>query len=126
MSAFDEATAVTRTDDDAFEGRIAPGWKVARGSHGGYSTSIILRAMTGRLADPERAIRSYTTHFVAAPTEDAVSIHTTIERAGGAMSFLSARLEQDGKIMATSLAAFSTPWEGFSFDDTVMPDVPSP
>lgn len=126
MSAFDEATAVTRIDDDVFEARIAPGWNVVRGPHGGYITSIILRALTERLADAERAIRSFTTHFVAAPTEGDVTIRTTVERAGGKMSFLSARLEQDGKIMATSLAAFSTPWEGFSFDDTVMPDVPSP
>ena len=126
MTAFDKATAVTRTDDDVFEGRIVSGWNVVRGPHGGYLTSIILRALTDRLADPERAIRSFTTHFVAAPTQGAVTIHTTIERAGSKMSFLSARLEQDGKIMATSLAAFSMPWEGFSFDDTVMPEVPSP
>ena len=126
MTAFDEATAVTRIDDDVFEGRIAPGWMVVRGPHGGYITSIILRALTERLADPERAIRSFTTHFVAAPIEGGVTVHTTMERAGGAMSFLSARLEQDGKVMATSLAAFSTAWDGFSFDDTAMPDVVSP
>lgn len=126
MTAFDEATAVTRSNDDVFEGHIAPGWMVVRGPHGGYITSIILRALTERLADPGRAIRSFTTHFVAAPTEGDVTVHTTIERSGGTMSFLSARMEQDGKVMATSLAVFSTPWEGFSFDDTVMPDVVSP
>lgn len=126
MTAFDDATSITRTDDDLFEGRIAPGWMVVRGPHGGYITSIILRALTERLADPERAIRSFTTHFVAAPAEGAVTIHTRVDRSGGAMTFLSARMEQDGALMATSLAAFSTPWEGFSFDDTEMPDVVSP
>ncbi len=126
MTAFDEATSITRVDEDTFEGRIAPGWMVVRGPHGGYITSIILRALTERLADPGRAIRSFTTHFVTGPTEGDVIVRTSVDRTGGAMSFLSARLEQGGAVMATSLAAFSTPWEGFSFDDTTMPDVVSP
>lgn len=125
MTSFDEATAVRRVDDDVFEGRIAPGWMVVRGPHGGYITSIVLRALTERLGDPSRAIRSFTTHFVAAPKESDVTVRTRLDRSGGAMSFLSARLEQDDRVMATSLAAFSTPWEGFSFDDTTMPDAMS-
>ena len=125
-TSFDRATSVSRLDDDTFEGAIAPGWQVVRGPHGGYLTAIVLRALTERVSDPARAIRSFTTHFLAVPEEGPVTIHTRLERTGSSMSFLSARLEQGGDVMATSLAAFSEPWHGLEFDDTTMPEVPSP
>ena len=125
-TSFDLATAVTRMDEDRFAGAIAPGWQVVRGPHGGYLTALILRALTERLSDPGRAIRSFTTHFISVLDEGPVEIHTRLERAGRSMSFLSARLEQAGTTMATSLAAFSEPWDGLEFDDTTMPEVPPP
>lgn len=126
VTSFEAATSVKRVDEDAFEAEVAPGWQVVRGPHGGYLTSIILRALTERLSDQGRPIRSFTTHFIAAPEEGPVRIVTRLERAGRSMSFLSARMEQSGTTMATSQAAFSEPWEGFSFDDTTMPEAPAP
>ena len=126
MTTFSDGIAVERTDADVFEGAVHPGWQVVRGPHGGYISALILNALTQRLDDRDRAIRSFTTHFIAVPQEGPVTVRTTLERSGRSMSFLSARLEQDGGVLATSLAAFSMPWEGFEFDDTTMPDVPSP
>ena len=126
MTDFERATAVSRIDDDAFEAAIHPGWWVVRGPHGGYISSIILRALTERLAAPDRHIRSFTIHFTAAPKEEALRIETSVDRAGRSMSFLSARVTQHGKVVATALAAFSEPWEGYSFDDAPMPKVLPP
>ncbi|HWC13734.1 MAG TPA: thioesterase family protein [Actinomycetota bacterium] len=126
MTTFSDGVALTRTDTDVFEGAVHPGWQVVRGPHGGYVAALVLNALTERLDDPERAIRSFTTHFIAVPQEGPVTVRTSVERSGRSMSFLSARLEQEGGILALSLAAFSTPWEGFEFDDTTMPDVPPP
>jgi acyl-CoA thioesterase len=126
MSAFSEATAVTRTGEDSFSAAIHPGWWVVRGPHGGYISAIILRALTARLDDPRRPIRSFTTHFTAAPKEGDLEIATSLDRGGRAMSFLSARVRQGGKVVATALAAFSEPWTGFEFDDAPMPEVPTP
>ena len=126
MTAYERATAVQRIDDDRFKAKIHPGWWVVRGPHGGYISAIVLRALTERLDDPSRHIRSFTTHFTAAPTEAPLTIATSVDRVGRAMSFLSAKMEQDGVIVATALAAFSEPWSGFEFDDAPMPEVPSP
>jgi acyl-CoA thioesterase len=126
VTAYEDATAVTRVGDDTFEAAIHPGWWVVRGPHGGYMSSILLRALTERLGDPSRHIRSFTTHFTAPPKEDPMTISTSVDRVGRAMSFLSARMEQSGVIVATALAAFSEPWEGFEFDDAPMPEVPTP
>lgn len=126
MTIFSDGIALSRRATDVFEGAVHPGWQVVRGPHGGYIAALILNALTQRLDDGDRAIRSFTTHFTAVPQEGPVTVRTTLERAGRSMSFLTARLEQDDKTLATSLAAFSTPWEGFEFDDTKMPDVPPP
>lgn len=126
VTSFDAATSVIRTDEDLFDAEVSSGWQVVRGPHGGYLTSIVLRALTERLSDPARPIRSFTTHFIAAPDEGPVRIETRLERTGRSMSFLSARMEQAGAVVATSLAAFSDAWEGFTFDDTQMPNVPAP
>ena len=126
MTEFERATAVERVDDDVFMAAIHPGWWVVRGPHGGYISSILLRAMTARLDDPARHIRSFTTHFTAAPKEEPLTITTSVDRAGRSMSFLSARMSQNGEVVATALAAFSEPWTGFEFDDAPMPEAPTP
>jgi acyl-CoA thioesterase len=112
--------------EDSFTAAIHPGWWVVRGPHGGYISAIVLRALTERLDDPLRHIRSFTTHFTAAPKEGDLEITTSLDRGGRAMSFLSAHVRQGEKVVATALAAFSEPWTGFEFDDAPMPEVPTP
>jgi acyl-CoA thioesterase len=125
-TAFERATAVARTDEDVFSAAINQGWWVVRGPHGGYISSILLRGLTERVGDPNRHIRSFTTHFTAAPKVGPVTIETSLDRKGRAMSFLSARMIQGDGVVATALAAFSEPWTGFEFDDAPMPEVPTP
>jgi acyl-CoA thioesterase len=125
-TSYRTATAVERRAPDLFEAQVHPAWWVVRGPHGGYLSAIILRALTERLDDPTRHVRSFTTHFTAAPKEGSLTINTSVDRTGRAMSFLSARVEQNGTTVATALAAFSEPWRGFSFDDAPIPEVPSP
>jgi acyl-CoA thioesterase len=87
---------------------------------------MILRALTLTVDDPERAPRSLTIHYARAPEAGAVRIATTIERAGRSLSTLSARMEQDGKLIALALAAFSVPWSGPELSDFDMPEVKPP
>jgi hypothetical protein len=46
-----------------------------------------------------------------------------VEREGRTLSSVSARLEQEGKVLGLALGAFSEPWEGPVFDDAPMPEV---
>jgi acyl-CoA thioesterase len=126
MTPFEVATAVENLGEGRFRGELHPEWRVVKGAHGGYISAIILRALTEALDDPERKIRSFTTHFLAAPEEGPVEVRTSIERTGRSMTSMSARLEQEGKPMALSLAAFSVSRPGFSFDDAVPPDIGPP
>ncbi|MEA2461772.1 MAG: hypothetical protein QOH90_1949 [Actinomycetota bacterium] len=126
MNSFEKGTAVQPVGDGRYRGDVQPGWRVVRGAHGGYISAIILRALTSAQGDPTRTVRSFTTHFLSAPEEGSVDIVTATERRGRSMTSMSARLEQSGKTIAISLAAFSSDRDGFAFDDAVMPEVAPP
>jgi acyl-CoA thioesterase len=125
VNHFDATTSLERTDHH-FEGKLDRSWWVVRGPHGGYLGSIMLRALTEALDEPERHVRSLTVHFVAAPDDGPFRIETTIERAGRSMTFMSARMSQGDRCVAVALAAFSVAWSGPEFTDAQMPDVTGP
>jgi acyl-CoA thioesterase len=126
MTAFEAETSVQKTGELRYSAHVHPQWQVTRGAHGGYIAAIILRALTETVNDETRPIRSFSTHFLSAPTEGDVEVTTKIERLGRSMTFASARLQQEDQIVALSLAAFSSSRDGFEFDDSKMPEVASP
>lgn len=134
---FDRDTAVRRIEPPigrsghplataSFEAGIAAGWRAGRGPHGGYLAAILLRALTETIEDPTRTPRSLTIHYARAPSTGPAFIHTTLERQGRSLSTLSARLEQEGRVMALALAAFSTPWHAPAAGELPMPEVAPP
>ena len=118
-------TAVTRLGEDTFAGRVDPGWWVMRGPNGGYLAAIVLRALAERVGDPTRAARSLTVHFVAPPDAGDLLVDTAVERAGGSLSSCSARVTQDGRLVALALAAFSASRAGPAFQDLAPPAFPA-
>jgi acyl-CoA thioesterase len=136
LGAFDRDTAVQRLDGQDSDGKgaapvsfaaaVSPEWRAGRGPHGGYLAAMLLRALTETVADSARAPRSLTVHFARAPEPGPVSIHTVIEREGRSLSTLSARMEQEGSLIALVLAAFSVPWKAPEIAELEMPDVAAP
>jgi acyl-CoA thioesterase len=134
--AFDRDTAVRRVgpkepDGDGstqaeFAADVSPDWRAGRGPHGGYLAAMLLRALMETVAEPLRAPRSLTIHYARAPQVGPVGIHTVIERRGRSLSTLSARLEQDGALIAIALAAFSLPRSAQEITELAMPDVEGP
>lgn len=128
--AFDRDTAVELERAEGpgrrFAAHVADGWQAGRGPHGGYLAAIILRALERTVEDSARRPRSLTIHYLRAPAPGAVSIATRLEREGSSLSSVSARMEQDGKLMALALAAFSVAWEGPEVSELQMPAVEPP
>jgi acyl-CoA thioesterase len=123
---FDRETAVRRTGPGRYEADMDRGWWVMQGPNGGYLAAVILRALTDAVDDPARAPRSLTVHYATAPTDGAVSIAVTLERVGRSLTTATARMEQDDRLVALAVAAFSKPRAGVEFCDVVMPQVPPP
>jgi len=107
----DGVATLTAAEGALFEAEVSPEWSTGRGPHGGYLAAMILRALVETVGDPTRAPRSLTIHYARAPRPGPVSIATTVERAGRSLSTVSARMEQEGRLMALALSAFSVPWE---------------
>jgi acyl-CoA thioesterase len=118
---FDDVTEVRDAGGGVYEGAIADGWNTPRGPLGGYVMAIVLRAMIAAVGDEARQPRSFTVHFLRSPTAGPVRIRPVVERTGRSLTSASARLEQDGKLIALALGAFSVAWPGPLLNGVVMP-----
>ncbi|HUC08103.1 MAG TPA: acyl-CoA thioesterase domain-containing protein, partial [Solirubrobacterales bacterium] len=103
---FDLDTDVKDLGGGRFGAEMSERWWVERGPNGGYVAAVILRAIQ-RAAAVERAPRSLTVQFPRAPIAGPVEIAVKVEREGGTVTFLSARLEQGGELQATALAVLA-------------------
>ncbi len=126
MTRFERDSAVAIAADGAFDARIDRGWWVVMGANGGYVASIVLRALIAAVDDAERTPRSLTIHYVSPASEGPVRVHVRQERSGRSLSALSARLEQDGRLVALALASFGRARDSLEFQDLHMPEVASP
>lgn len=104
---FDVATGVERIAEGRWGAEIDPGWFAPMGPNGGYLASIVLRALTEAVDDPERAPRSLNLHYLRPPAAGPAEVAVTVERTGRSLTSLSARLEQDGRLCLLALAAFA-------------------
>jgi acyl-CoA thioesterase len=125
LPGFDADTAVENLGGGRFEAAMSERWWVGKGPNGGYVAAVILRAIQAS-ASPERAPRSLTVHYQRAPRVGPVEIAVTVEREGGRVTFLSARLTQEGKVQATAQAVLSEDWGKGGFSELTMPDAGEP
>lgn len=123
---FDRDTAVTPLGAGVYEASVGAAWQIVHGPNGGYLAAIILNAMTHEVADPGRAIRSLTIHYLRVAPEGPVRIEVTKERAGKSVVFVSARMIDGDRLLSIALGAFSYPFEGIDLDETRMPEVKPP
>lgn len=136
LHRFDRDTHVTRVEQQlqdgvataVFDARIDPGWWIVAGPNGGYLAAILLRGMMEAVGDASREPRSQTTHFTARPQPGPARLVVRVERSGRSLSTVSARLEQEGRLMAFSVGALGAKREGDgpTFQDAHMPEVPPP
>ena len=123
--SFDDDIALVERDG-ALHGTVAEGWETPRGPLGGYVMAIVLNGMLLAVADPARQPRSLTVHFLRPPHAGPVVVRPVVERAGRTLSTVTARLEQDGKLIALALGAFSSAWESPLLTTAPIPDVEPP
>jgi acyl-CoA thioesterase len=100
---FDRDTALEPLGEGLWRGRIQEHWWVVAGPFGGYVSSFFTRALQELV--PDRSPRSLTVHFLSAPEAGDVEVSGRVERIGGSMTSVSLRMTQDGKTVATALAA---------------------
>jgi acyl-CoA thioesterase len=128
VTAFDNDIALTAVENtpNTWDGEIAPGWHTPRGPLGGYVMAILMKGLELAVDDPARSARSITTHFLRPPDDGPVTVSAHVERAGRSLTTVSGRLEQDGKLIALGLGAYSKAWESPLLDTAPIPEVEPP
>lgn len=124
-SRFALDTAVSPLGAGRYRAEIRPDWRVER-PNGGYVAAILLRAVTAEVGDPARSPRSVTIHYLRPPEDGPIEVEVVVERTGRSMSAVSARLTQEGKVIALALVAAGIERDGFVLEDTPAPDVAGP
>ncbi len=125
LHTFDADTAVEDLGGGRFGATMSERWWVERGPNGGYVAAVLLRAIQ-QAAGAQRAPRSLTVHFPAAPSAGPVELEVEVEREGSKVTFLSARMEQEGELQATALAVLSKDWDGPDYTALEMPEAEPP
>ena len=125
LPGFDADTAVEALGGGRFAATMSERWWVGKGPNGGYVAAVILKAIQAS-ASAERAPRSLTVHYQRAPQAGPIEVSVTVEREGGRVTFLSARLTQEGKVQATAQAVLSENWAEGGFSELTMPDAGEP
>src|SRR3954447_1705959 len=127
MSKFARDTSVTEVEPGVFAGHVNRDWWIVFGPTGGFLAAMVVKALAAGADHQRRAARSLTIRYTAAPTEGPVRIATTVERAGRSLTTVSARMEQDGRLVALALGAFSRERvSAIEFDNAPAPDIPPP
>lgn len=121
-----ERTAVARAREGSWSAAIDAPMMLPHGPNGGFVAAIALRAMTAELAEPERAPRSLTVHYLRAAAEGAVAVETVVERRGRTVATVTARLVQEGALQALAIGAFAHPSDGLAYDAMPAPALPEP
>jgi acyl-CoA thioesterase len=112
VSAFARATVVDALGDGAWRAEVDASWSTQLGANGGYLAAVILRAMIAELDDPAREARSLTCHYLRPPGPGELRIEVAVERSGGSLSTISARLSQDGALCVLAVGAFALDFRG--------------
>ena len=126
MGDFERDTAVRARGNGIFECDLRKDWWVVAGPNGGYLGAIVVRALS---ADPElgsRPLRSITLHYLGRPREGAAEVHVDADRHGRSVSFMTARLVQDDRVMATAAAIFADDRDGMEIDQLDRPPATPP
>jgi acyl-CoA thioesterase len=133
---FDADTSVTQLDEHRYGTTLLDTWNIVAGPNGGYLAALIARSMTNSVDEPERGLRSITVHYLARPEFDDVEIAVDIIRSGRSLSTVQATMTQGERLICSSIAAFSVPWESketwslplsaHAHDESIVGDGPRP
>ena len=107
--------------EGAYDCEVAPDWWVIAGPNGGYIGAIIVRALSSEPELGARPLRSITIHYLRAPAAGPARVFAEADRHGRSVSFMRARLEQDGRTCASALAVFADDRPGFELDLAAPP-----
>ena len=125
-ASFDDAIALRRLGNDRFAASTPPAWSASGRAPGGLLEAQLFAGIEATVDGEALRPLSFTAHLLRAPTTQPYEVHVDVLRAGRTVWTLSARIVQDGRLIATALSSYAAERPGPDFDERPMPDVPPP
>lgn len=107
LSQFGNAMKLVERPDGRFVGQFDRSWWVVVGPNGGVIAALLLRAAQLR-AGADRSPRTITIHYVRPPDEGEVELEVLVDQTGRTVSFLTVRMFQNERLIASALVALTT------------------
>lgn len=104
---FAAARAMEKVESTRWRAVATESWFQGRGAYGGLQGAWLLDAMQGLPAAAGRAPRAITVQCCAPVLAGEVDVVAGEERVGASVAYLSARLLQGGRVVATALGTFA-------------------
>lgn len=124
MRQFDDDTALEPLAEGLWRAVVPQHWFIGTGPNGGWIAAVLTRAMAEVAGRPPRSL---TVHFLEAPAAGPVEVRAGVERAGGSTTFVTLRMERDGRPMALALGICAEWREGaVEWHDARPLEVPPP
>ena len=125
MTLFDSDTLLTQIGEGQHQITFNQNWWIMAGPNGGLVAAQFAAAALAEVDD--RPILTMTVHYVNAPAVGDATIRTTVDKRGRAVAFLTQRMEQDGRLLATCVVAMAAGRpSGFDWNHLQAPDVAPP
>ncbi len=105
-SSFERDTTVTSVGGGRYKATIVENWTNTGGPNGGFTAALLLRTAISHLDDAAMQPRSFTTHLIGAPAVGPCELTAVTERHGRTAGFVTVRLTQSDRIMATASVVF--------------------
>ncbi|MFN0089519.1 MAG: acyl-CoA thioesterase [Acidimicrobiales bacterium] len=126
-TVFDRDTELTPAGPGRWSMAWSDEWRVAAGPNGGIVAAVMLAGCAAAVADPSRAPRTLTVHYVAPPRVGPAEVHAQVEKAGRGVSFVTCRGVQEGRLTTLAMAAFAAPRPPVEeFAGLAAPSLPPP
>jgi acyl-CoA thioesterase len=123
---FDAATGVRPIAPHRWRGPLDHGWFGPAGPHGGHLAAQLLRVIGLEARDPGLAPHSLSVYFLEPGAPGELDVDARVERRGRSLTTVTARATQQGRPIATAVAALGRQRVGPSFCEARMPQVPAP
>jgi hypothetical protein len=127
MKAFSESTVVREEDDGVYACAFDPQWSREIGIFGGAVVAVVLRACAHSVSDSARPIRSLTLHCPRPAQAGEARVKTRIEHQGKTVTHLTARVEQQDKLIAFGSAVYGLEHkDALAYQTAELPPVADP
>jgi acyl-CoA thioesterase len=126
-SCFASTMKLENGPDGLWLAEVDESWGQGRALFGGIQAALVVQACETQLGAEERQLRTLAMSFCRAAQPGRLEVEARLERAGRYISHLSARLSQDGEVVATALATFARDRnDPLVFEERLALDLPEP